>query len=363
MYRVLTGCRYAYWYRCTRTGYGKRESGTFGSIGYGLGTTWVCLCNTAAKRRPSNKEATHPFPLTASSDGDARRVPISKQLVLSLLASLRLPSGEKLVKIFGYHCISANNFTRYQVHIINAVPDNLTPLLIQCQSKDDDLGYHYLSNEFLPKLHTLVLTNNQLTNLVEIDPLASLPKLQFLSLLDNNITKKPNYRLYVIHKLKSLRLLDFKRVKHEEQIEAKNLFSSEEDEEQAKKEFAKTFVPGEAPSIPEDPKEEQAPKPVAPTPEQIITIKRLAGRVVQAELILTLLLFSLIGCNERSHNSIGINLICFIAITVISYCLIRKHYSLTLDVMGSPLLGLTLATLQTDHANKPCKWTMQGKEF
>ncbi|CAK9163211.1 unnamed protein product [Ilex paraguariensis] len=67
--------------------------------------------------------------------------------------------------------------------------------------------------EFLPKLHTLVLTSNRLTNLVEIDPLASLLKLQFLSLLDNNITKKPNYRLYVIHKLKSLRLLDFRKVK------------------------------------------------------------------------------------------------------------------------------------------------------
>lgn len=67
--------------------------------------------------------------------------------------------------------------------------------------------------EFLPKLHTLVLTNNRLTNLVEIDPLASLTKLQYLSLLDNNITKRPNYRLYVIHKLKSLRLLDFKKVK------------------------------------------------------------------------------------------------------------------------------------------------------
>lgn len=67
--------------------------------------------------------------------------------------------------------------------------------------------------EFLPKLHTLVLTNNRLVNLVEIDPLASLPNLQFLSLLDNNITKKPNYRLYVIYKLKSLRVLDFKKVK------------------------------------------------------------------------------------------------------------------------------------------------------
>ncbi|RVW26435.1 U2 small nuclear ribonucleoprotein A' [Vitis vinifera] len=71
-----------------------------------------------------------------------------------------------------------------------------------------------ISEEYLPKLHTLVLTNNRLVNLAEIDPLASFPKLQFLSLLDNNITKKPNYRLYVIHRLKSLRLLDFKKVKN-----------------------------------------------------------------------------------------------------------------------------------------------------
>ncbi|KAM0028948.1 putative U2 small nuclear ribonucleoprotein A' [Helianthus debilis subsp. tardiflorus] len=44
--------------------------------------------------------------------------------------------------------------------------------------------------------HSLVLTNNWLVNLVEIDPVVSLPKLQYLSLLDNNITKKPNYYLY-----------------------------------------------------------------------------------------------------------------------------------------------------------------------
>lgn len=68
--------------------------------------------------------------------------------------------------------------------------------------------------EFLPKLHSLVLTNNRLVNLVEIDPLASLPKLQFLSLMDNTVTKKPNYRLYVINKLKILRVLDFKKVKN-----------------------------------------------------------------------------------------------------------------------------------------------------
>lgn len=127
--------------------------------------------------------------------------------------------------------------------------------------------------EFLPKLHTLVLTNNRLVNLVEIDPLSSLPKLQFLSLFDNNITKKPNYRLYVIHKLKSLRVLDFKKVKAKERLEAENLFASKEVEEELKKESAKTLSPKEAPNVSEVAEEEQTPKLVAPTPEQIIAIK------------------------------------------------------------------------------------------
>lgn len=127
--------------------------------------------------------------------------------------------------------------------------------------------------EFLPKLHTLILTNNRLVNLMEIDPLASLPKLQTLSLLDNNITKKPNYRLYVIFKLKKLRLLDFRKVKQKERIEAEGLYASKEAEEEAKKIPAKTFTPGEVTNAADSLKEEQIPKVVAPTPEQIIAIK------------------------------------------------------------------------------------------
>lgn len=126
--------------------------------------------------------------------------------------------------------------------------------------------------EFLPKLHTLVLTNNRLVNLVEIDPLTSLPKLQFLSLLDNSITKKPNYRLYVIHKLKSLRVLDFKKVKNKERMEAASLFASKEMEEEAKKESMKILTPVEVLNVSEE-EEQRTPKVVAPTPEQIIAIK------------------------------------------------------------------------------------------
>lgn len=127
--------------------------------------------------------------------------------------------------------------------------------------------------EYLPKLHTLVLTNNRLVNLAEIDPLASFPKLQFLSLLDNNITKKPNYRLYVIHRLKSLRLLDFKKVKNKERLEAENLFASKEVEEEAKQEPLKTFTPGEMPNALEPAEEQQIPKVVGPSPEELIAIK------------------------------------------------------------------------------------------
>lgn len=124
--------------------------------------------------------------------------------------------------------------------------------------------------EYLPKLHTLVLTNNRLVNLVEIDPLASLQKLQYLSLLDNNITKKPNYRLYVIHKLKSLRVLDFKKVKNKERLEAKTLFASKEVEEETRKVSPKKFVPAEDTEMAE---EQQTPKVVAPTQDQINAIK------------------------------------------------------------------------------------------
>lgn len=51
------------------------------------------------------------------------------------------------------------------------------------------------------------------------------------------------------------------------------MFASKEAEEEVKRESAKTFVPGEIPSTEDVAKEEQAPKPAAPTPEQILAIK------------------------------------------------------------------------------------------
>ncbi|KAJ7563518.1 hypothetical protein O6H91_03G113600 [Diphasiastrum complanatum] len=126
----------------------------------------------------------------------------------------------------------------------------------------------------LPKLQTLVLTNNRLVNLVDLDPIATLSNLQTLCLLDNLVTKQPNYRLYVIHKLPNLRLLDFRKVKLKERQEAKMKFGSKEAEEEVKKIPVKTFTPGEV--LDSEPVPVSRPEDSSrsgPTPEQILAIK------------------------------------------------------------------------------------------
>jgi U2 small nuclear ribonucleoprotein A' len=82
--------------------------------------------------------------------------------------------------------------------------------------------------EYLPNLTTLVLTNNRIASLSEIDHLASLEKLELLSLMDNPLTENVHYRLYVIHKMPSLKSLDFRKVTRQERETAARLFASAE---------------------------------------------------------------------------------------------------------------------------------------
>jgi len=97
--------------------------------------------------------------------------------------------------------------------------------------------------ESLPNLDCLILTNNRIVNLHDLDSLADLPSLRTLSLIDNVVAKKPNYRLYVIHRLPQLRILDFKKIKSKERAESEKFFGPPE-QVKAKKPLPKTFVPG-----------------------------------------------------------------------------------------------------------------------
>lgn len=78
----------------------------------------------------------------------------------------------------------------------------------------------------IPNLERLILTNNNIQELSDIDPLTNLKNLKVVSLLNNPVTSKEHYRLYVIHKLPSVKLLDYNKVKRSEREQATSMFDT-----------------------------------------------------------------------------------------------------------------------------------------
>ncbi|KAL3135814.1 hypothetical protein ABBQ32_007376 [Trebouxia sp. C0010 RCD-2024] len=134
-------------------------------------------------------------------------------------------------------------------------------------------------SDAIPNLDWLMLSGNRLASLADLDPLSTLPKLQHLSLLDNPVTKQPNYRLYVIYRCKKLKQLDFRKVKQKEREEAAQVFASAQQPADASAQAA-TFEPDEelaqAEAAAAAATQQQAAEPVVrkgPSPEQITAIK------------------------------------------------------------------------------------------
>ncbi|KIW63876.1 hypothetical protein PV04_08846 [Phialophora macrospora] len=82
--------------------------------------------------------------------------------------------------------------------------------------------------EQLPNLTTLVLTNNHVRELADLEGLSACGALTHLSLLENPVTKKEHYRLYLIWSIPSLRFLDFQKVKDVERKHTQELFGTVE---------------------------------------------------------------------------------------------------------------------------------------
>eukprot|EP00066_Takifugu_rubripes_P010779 XP_003978874.1 PREDICTED: U2 small nuclear ribonucleoprotein A' [Takifugu rubripes] len=100
----------------------------------------------------------------------------------------------------------------------------------------------------LPNLRELILTSNNIQELGDLDPLATIKTLSLLSLLRNPVTNKKHYRLYVINKLPQLRVLDFQKVKLKERQEAEKMFKGKRGAQLAKDiaKRTKTFTIGAA---------------------------------------------------------------------------------------------------------------------
>ncbi|KAG0153119.1 hypothetical protein PDIDSM_2078 [Penicillium digitatum] len=78
----------------------------------------------------------------------------------------------------------------------------------------------------VPNLTTLVLTDNNVSELADLDPLRTLGRLTHLSLLQNPVTRKENYRYWTIWRIPSVRFLDFQKVIDAERATAKELFGT-----------------------------------------------------------------------------------------------------------------------------------------
>ncbi|KAL4722522.1 U2 snRNP complex subunit [Fusarium chlamydosporum] len=81
----------------------------------------------------------------------------------------------------------------------------------------------------IPNLTNLVLSSNNLVELADLDALALFPRLTHLVLSDNPVSKKENYRYWVLWKCPSVRFLDFVKVKESEREHARTLFGTEEE--------------------------------------------------------------------------------------------------------------------------------------
>merc|ERR1712176_316234 len=131
--------------------------------------------------------------------------------------------------------------------------------------------------EPLPHLTSVCLTGNKLEKLVDLEPLTKLKTLERLSLLENPVTKVKHYRPYMINKCsKSLRILDFNRIKDKERKAAQLLFAGERGKKLLD-EIAPPRVVGKDPS-------EKAAEAVktGPSPEVIERIKK---AIAEAETI------------------------------------------------------------------------------
>ncbi|KAK3985116.1 leucine-rich repeat-domain-containing protein [Cladorrhinum sp. PSN332] len=81
----------------------------------------------------------------------------------------------------------------------------------------------------IPNLRHLVLTGNNIQELADLDVLGKFGLLQHLSLMENPVTKKENYRYWVLYRCPTVRFLDFQKVKDAERAKAKELFGSAEE--------------------------------------------------------------------------------------------------------------------------------------
>ncbi|KAJ4270491.1 U2 snRNP complex subunit [Fusarium torreyae] len=137
----------------------------------------------------------------------------------------RIPAIENL-GVAGPH--DAIDFTDNDIQVLGNFPlsPRITTLLLarnRVSSIQPSLA------KAIPNLTNLVLSSNNLAELADLDALGSFPRLTHLVLSENPVSKKENYRYWVLWRCPSVRFLDFEKVKEAEREKARELFGTEEE--------------------------------------------------------------------------------------------------------------------------------------
>uniref|UniRef100_A0A7S1ADE8 Uncharacterized protein n=1 Tax=Noctiluca scintillans TaxID=2966 RepID=A0A7S1ADE8_NOCSC len=142
-----------------------------------------------------------------------------------LLRGYKIPAIENLGGTMdAYECLdlSDNDLIKLQ----NFPPLSRLKVLLLMNNRISRISHDCF--EAIPNIVSMVLTGNKLEKLADLEPLLGLQHLERLSLLDNPVTKVKHYRPYMIIKCsKTLRFLDFNRIKDKERKAAALLFSGE----------------------------------------------------------------------------------------------------------------------------------------
>lgn len=132
--------------------------------------------------------------------------------------------GDRELDLRGYKIPAIENLgiTRDQIDTLDLSDNDL--LSLSNFPHLDRLAHLLLSNNLIsriearlafaiPRLTSLVLTNNQIASFHQLLPLGKFPMLEFLSLIGNPIARERHYREFVVARCKSLRVLDYRRIK------------------------------------------------------------------------------------------------------------------------------------------------------
>lgn len=86
-----------------------------------------------------------------------------------------------------------------------------------------------LSNvDNLKALQKLYVANNKITEFAEIEPITELPNLQEISMINNPISRRSNYRYSIIYRVRRLKILDLMEVIDEDRIRAEIYFAEQQ---------------------------------------------------------------------------------------------------------------------------------------